>query len=246
LFKKVTKEQLRVPAHIDYLADLRNFVTQVGRKHRIPDKIIKAFKLAIDEAATNIIRHAYRGMEGEAFITMRAIVRRQSITVSLIDQGKYFDPQQIKEPDLQRYVQIGKRGGLGIFIMRRLMDDIDYRKTEEGNELRLTKNLPTSKISKAASIIPRPLKSVPLNLKFKFWVRTAALLTLIAAVVYGYLFFQVRREVMARSLDSWRQIVSQIALQLNDNLKLFDGLGDTERIWGALVKHNEQWICEIY
>ena len=238
MFKKVAKEQLRVPAHIDYLADLRNFVTQVGRKHRVPDKIIKAFKLAIDEAATNIIRHAYRGMSKDAFITLRAIVRKQSVTISLIDQGKYFDPQQIKEPDLQRYVQIGKRGGLGIFIMRRLMDDIDYRKTEEGNELRLTKKLPVGKMNRAISLVPRQLKAIPLNLKLKFWARTAALLTAIATIVYSFFFFQANREIMERSIASWQQIVSQITLQLNDRLQLFDGLGDTERIWGAHVLLN--------
>ena len=46
---------------------------------------------------------------------------------------------RVQDPDLDRYVKIGKKGGLGIFIMRKLLDEIDYRHTEEGNELRLTK-----------------------------------------------------------------------------------------------------------
>jgi serine/threonine-protein kinase RsbW len=133
----VTKEQLKVPAHIDYLADLREFVTRIGKKHGFSDRVINAFKLAIDEAGTNVMRHAYRDVGGDGFITIRAIVKANSLTICLIDQGKYFDPKHVKDPDLQRYVDIGKKGGLGIFIMRRLMDEIDYRKTEEGNELRL-------------------------------------------------------------------------------------------------------------
>ncbi len=64
LFQIVEKEQLKVPAHIDYLGDLRDFVVQVGKKYGYSHKIVNAFKLAIDEAATNIIRHAYRDKDG--------------------------------------------------------------------------------------------------------------------------------------------------------------------------------------
>ncbi|MDQ7052637.1 MAG: ATP-binding protein [candidate division KSB1 bacterium] len=110
---KVDKEQLRVPAHIDYLADLREFVTKIGRKYHLSEKLVKNFKLAIDEAATNIIRHAYRGTKQQGYITLRAVVRKTSVTFSLIDQGKYFDPTRVTEPDLNRYVAIGKKGGIG-------------------------------------------------------------------------------------------------------------------------------------
>ena len=109
MLSKVEKEQLKVPAHIDYLGDLRDFVTQVGRKHGFPDKVINAFKLAVDEAATNIIRHAYR--EADGLITIRSIVRKNSLTLCIIDQGAYFDPKRVKDPDLNRYIDIGKKGG---------------------------------------------------------------------------------------------------------------------------------------
>ncbi len=138
MFKKVKKKELKVPADIGNLGEMRDFITKVGRKYGVSENIINSFKMAIDEAGTNIIRHAYRDWEG--FITVRMIIREQSVTVSLIDQGKTFDPRKVKNPDLDRYVNIGKKGGLGIFIMRKVIDNIDYRKTVEGNELRLTKN----------------------------------------------------------------------------------------------------------
>ncbi|MEJ2626933.1 MAG: SpoIIE family protein phosphatase, partial [bacterium] len=138
MFKKVKKKELKVPADIGNLGEMRDFITKVGRKYGVSENIINSFKMAIDEAGTNIIRHAYRDWEG--FITVRMIIREQSVTVSLIDQGKTFDPRKVKNPDLDRYVNIGKKGGLGIFIMRKVIDTIDYRKTVEGNELRLTKN----------------------------------------------------------------------------------------------------------
>ncbi|MCI0698190.1 ATP-binding protein, partial [candidate division KSB1 bacterium] len=93
MFQDVIKEQLKIPANIDYLGELREFVTKVGKKHGFSDKIINAFKLAIDEAGTNVIRHSYRGSESEGFITIRALVKKNSLTVCLIDQGKYFDPK---------------------------------------------------------------------------------------------------------------------------------------------------------
>ena len=161
MFKGVEKEQLKVPAHIDYLGDLRDFVIKIGRKNGFSDKDINAFKLSVDEASTNIIRHAYRETDDQGLITIRAVVKKNSLTLSLIDQGTYFDPKRVKNPDLNRYVDIGKKGGLGIFIMRKLMDEIDYRKTEEGNELRITKFHETAekgKILSAVSTLPSSIK----------------------------------------------------------------------------------------
>ena len=84
MFKAVHKDEIKVPGHIDYLGELRNFVTKTGKKYKFPESVVNAFKLSIDEAATNIIKHAYRDEEGD--ITMRIVVRKNSMTVALIDQ----------------------------------------------------------------------------------------------------------------------------------------------------------------
>ncbi|MBN1542253.1 SpoIIE family protein phosphatase [candidate division KSB1 bacterium] len=210
MFRSVVKEQLKVPAQIDYLGDLRDFVTKVGKRHGIPDRIINAFKLSIDEAATNIIKHAYRDWEGD--ITIRAIVKKQSLTILLIDQGKYFDPRQVNDPDLQRYVEIGKKGGLGIFIMRRLLDSIDYRKTEEGNELVLTKYFEEGK--KARFSVP----SIPLTLKARYWLIAMAVFTIILAAAYGFYFFRVRKQVLNTYLDQGRNACSYLAGEIFNNM----------------------------
>ena len=187
MFKGVEKEQLKVPAHIDYLGDLRDFVVRIGRKHGFSDKHINAFKLSVDEAATNIIRHAYRESHDQGLITIRAVVKKNSLTLSLIDQGIYFDPKRVKNPDLNRYVDIGKKGGLGIFIMRKLMDKIDYRKTEEGNELRITKFYQTPEKGKILSAV-----SISSSIKVKYFLRTIAIITLL--ITLGYLYFFVNSD----------------------------------------------------
>jgi len=184
LFKAAINEEIKVPANIDYLGDLRNFVTKAGRKHNFPANVVNAFKLCIDEAATNIIKHAYRDWDG--MITMRVIVKKNSMTVVLVDQGKYFDPSRVDDPDLKRYVEIGKKGGLGIFIMRKLLDEIDYHHTEDGNELRLTKFRDSSYRRKERAVSTSLLT---LSIKTKYTFMTAAALTVLVAIVYFYFFF---------------------------------------------------------
>lgn len=185
MFKAAVHEEIKVPAQIDHLGDLRNFVTKAGRKHNFPANVVNAFKLCIDEAATNIIKHAYRDWEG--MITLRVIVKKNSMTVILIDQGKYFDPSRVADPDLNRYVDIGKKGGLGIFIMRKLLDEIDYQHTEEGNELRLTKYRDGSFRKKEETTTLTP--SLSDSLKNRYSLITAAILTIIVTAVYFLLFF---------------------------------------------------------
>ncbi len=138
MFKNISKEEISVPATMGQLVEVRSFIEHIGKKYKIADKIINSFKLVADETCTNIIRHGYQNVK-DGKIIIRAIIRRLSLTVVIIDQGKSFDPRQVSNPDLNHYVKIGKKGGLGIFMMRKLMDDIQYNLTSQGNELRLTK-----------------------------------------------------------------------------------------------------------
>ncbi len=224
MFASVEKQQIKVPAHIDYLGDLRDFVTQIGHKHRFSDKVVNAFKLAVDEAATNIIRHAYREKEG--LITIRAIAKKNSLTLSIIDQGTFFDPKRVKDPDLNRYIDIGKKGGLGIFIMRKLMDDIDYRRTDEGNELRISK----SRDPQDKKGFLRSVSTIPFSIKAKYFFRAITIIT--ATIATGYLFFfmktddEILSEFLSESQLTGRQIVNLISSASKDNFTFIDVIAD--------------------
>ncbi len=202
MFKRVIKEETKVPAEIGYLGEMRNFVTRVGRKYGVSERIINVFKLAIDEAGTNIIRHAYRDWEG--FITIRMFVRDKSVTISMIDQGHTFDPNTVKDPDLQRYVDIGKKGGLGIFIIRRVIDQIDYHKTVEGNELKLIKN---------RSISPRKRFLVPefsFTMKTRFSLIASGVLTTIVLAGFIYSYIQQEKTIVQKRFEEGRAIARTI------------------------------------
>lgn len=242
MFKSVIKEQLKVPAHVDYLAELRDFVTRIGRKHGVSEKNINAFKLAIDEAGTNIIRHAYREYDEPGFILLRVIVRKASVTISLIDQGKFFDPRGVKNPDLQRYVDIGKKGGLGIFIIRKLMDEIDYRKTEEGNELRMTKYHDAGKRPHVRAL-PEKVRSIPLSLKAKYFIRTALALTLIVAAAYSYYYYKIDQTVRRSHLQNLAVIGNQIANDLTADKMTLE---EDHLLYTALVHAFEKHKKTVY
>jgi anti-sigma regulatory factor (Ser/Thr protein kinase) len=132
------KRKLIVPAEIKYLAQIRNFVNYIGRRYAYSNKDIHATMLAVEEACANIMRHGYKGI-ADGQITVKILVRRMCITVILIDQGQSFDPRTVNKPDLFAYVEMGKVGGLGIMMIRKLMDELRYDVTARGNEFRLTK-----------------------------------------------------------------------------------------------------------
>ena len=137
MVQNVIMEQVKVPAQVSYLRVLRKFITRIGEKYNFTPKELYAFKASVDEACTNIIEHGYGHKDGS--ITMKAIVKNESFTIELVDKGKSFDPNLVAKPNLQTYVAEGKKGGLGIFIMHRLLDKVDYQISSSGNILRLTK-----------------------------------------------------------------------------------------------------------
>ena len=205
MFKKVLKEQWKFPADVDHLGEMRDTISRFGRKYGVSEKVLNAFKLAIDEAGTNIIRHAYRDWEGD--ITLRMIIRDRTVTVSLIDQGHSFDMRNVQDPDLQRYVDIGKKGGLGIFIIRRVIDDIEYRKTEEGNELRLTKKreIPFEKRF--------TLPDVSFSMKTRFSLVASLLFSAIILVGFSIQYFTYGHKQRTDKLTLGISVARSIAAQ---------------------------------
>ena len=120
------------------MAQIRGFIDYIGRRYSYSSKDIHSTKLAVEEACTNIMRHGYKDIpHGE--ITIKIHIRRLSMTVILIDQGQAFDPRTVNKPDLLKYVEMGKMGGLGIMMIRKLMDELHYDVTNQGNEFRLIK-----------------------------------------------------------------------------------------------------------
>lgn len=234
MFKNVVKEEIIIPAQMSYLKQVRDFIEHIGKKYKFSDKIINSFKLVVDEACTNIIRHGYRDIKNGQII-IRAIIRRLSLTMVIIDHGKSFDPRQVKNPDLQKYISIGKKGGLGIFMMRKLMDDIRYNVTSRGNELRLTKM--REKVDKA-----KPFTFwESLTLRTKFTLITSAILTVFALVSYFIFNSKIQENITGEVFKTTAALSSNLAKicwePLNDkrDITLFENAKSTKESNPELV-----------
>ena len=111
--------------------ELRQILTQSGWEKKTTEEIL----LAVDEALTNIIRHAYQGKPGKMTVSVSAA--DDKIEIILEDQGVKFDPTQVPSPELPRH----KPGGLGVHFIRTIMDQMIYEEQDPaGNRLRLIKH----------------------------------------------------------------------------------------------------------
>ncbi len=126
-------------AKFDQLDAIREFAAQAARDAGMDDSAIYAVELSMDEACTNVIEHAYEGMkEGEIECTCDA--DDKNLTIIIHDHGKSFDPSTIALPNLDADLDSRPVGGLGVFLMKKLMDDVRFEPLgEAGNVLTMVK-----------------------------------------------------------------------------------------------------------
>jgi serine/threonine-protein kinase RsbW len=132
---------LQVPSSTENLALIREFVTTVGQQAGITDLEICNIELAVDEACANVIEHAY-GHDASKEVTIRANIDEDAITFEIVDTGPGFDPTKVKQEDLEQLIQKRKDGGLGLRLIKTLMDEVNYEIVPgQKNELRMIKRI---------------------------------------------------------------------------------------------------------
>jgi anti-sigma regulatory factor (Ser/Thr protein kinase) len=131
-------ESVQFSAKFEYLDEIRDFVGDIARAGGFGDKDVYNIQLAADEAASNIIEHAYEGVSN-GLLELSCEVRNSSIIIVMVDHGESFDPSAIPMPDLKADLSERKIGGLGIFLMRKLMDEVHYESKSTGNILTMIK-----------------------------------------------------------------------------------------------------------
>ena len=138
------KETLKIDSRTDQLVAVREFVSRAAVASGFNEEDVSKIALAVDEACTNVIKHAY---EYDAKKKIDVIVQTNNgeFEVSIIDTGKQFNPNGLKTPDMKEYLSKFRRGGLGVYLMKSLMDRVEYD-IEPGkrNQVRLIKHIPRS------------------------------------------------------------------------------------------------------
>lgn len=132
-------QSIQFTAKFEFLDEIREFVGDIARAGGFGAKDVYNIQLAADEAASNVIEHAYEGVS-DGLLELSCGVSGNVITIILVDYGASFDPSAIPMPDLQADLSERKIGGLGIFLMRKLMDEVHYEsKPNKGNILTMIK-----------------------------------------------------------------------------------------------------------
>ncbi len=135
------EKELKVKSTTDNLERIREFIKSVSAQSGFSDDVIDKISLAVDEACTNIIKHAYKNSPN-GDIVINAKLFDNKLTVSITDFGLDFNPDSVPVPDIKKYYQQHKVGGLGIYLMKKLMDEVKYNPSVDNkNQVVLVKYL---------------------------------------------------------------------------------------------------------
>jgi len=134
---------LRVPSRTEYLAAIRDVTRRMAELAGFDGASADQLALAVDEAATNVIEHAYHGA-ADRRVELRFGVRGDELRVEVVDDGEGVDPRAIPQVDLRRYASERRTGGLGMHLMGRIMDSVTFRRTAGGNVCCMVKRRPAA------------------------------------------------------------------------------------------------------
>ena len=130
--------RLHLRSRLPEIERLADEVARLGREHALPDEVVFDLRLALEEAVANAIRHGYGGREdGEVSVSFR--VTREAIMVTVEDDAPAFDP--LARPDPPLPPEASGEDGVGVYLIKRLMDEVDYRREGSRNVLTLTKRI---------------------------------------------------------------------------------------------------------
>ncbi len=139
-FSTLLSEKLTLNCDIKRIPELNDFIGSIAQKLGLNSMMTSQVQLAVEEAVVNVMNYAYSdGKQG--FVTVKAMSDGHELRLVVIDSGVAFDPTNKEKPDVSLSVEERPIGGLGIFLVRELMDSINYERTDGRNILTMMKNI---------------------------------------------------------------------------------------------------------
>jgi anti-sigma regulatory factor (Ser/Thr protein kinase) len=127
---------------IEEIARLAEAVDAFSEREGIPPGHVYALNLSLDELITNLVSYGYAD-DAEHRIQVAVHLEPDAVVVDMVDDGQPFNPfTEAPEPDIAATVEDRAVGGLGVFLVRELMDAVEYHRDGERNRVRLRKHLP--------------------------------------------------------------------------------------------------------
>jgi serine/threonine-protein kinase RsbW len=134
--------ELKIESDLKHLEAAGDFISETMRQLGVQNpKDVFDVQLAVDEALTNIITHAYEGQTGGTITIRCKMTAPKEFTVQLRDKGTAFDPQTVANPDVNAPLEDREIGGLGIYFIKRYVQTVKYATNGKDNELTMTKTL---------------------------------------------------------------------------------------------------------
>jgi len=123
---------LKVPSRTEFLAVVRDVTRSMAEVAGFDRGAAEEIALAVDEAATNVIEHAYGGAT-DRVVELRYEDRGEDLRVDVVDNGAAIDPKAMPRVDLDQYVNDRRKGGLGVHLMSKIMDSVTFRRSPRRN-----------------------------------------------------------------------------------------------------------------
>ena len=134
------KVSIELKSELSELGRLAQIVAEFGQRHQLSSEAQFHTILALEEILSNVISYAYDDSK-EHQISVCLLLEQGDLTVEVEDDGAPFDPLEAPEPDMQKPLKERPLGGLGIHLVRNVMDRLEYRRRDGRNLLIMTKNV---------------------------------------------------------------------------------------------------------
>lgn len=131
---------IRIEADVREIERLNRLVRQFGELHDVPSRTLYAVNLALDELVTNVVLYGFSDPSGQ-LVLVKLVTAGNELVASVHDSGKPFNPLDVKPPDLNAPLEDRELGGLGVHLVRSLMDHVSYARENDQNVLTVRKKI---------------------------------------------------------------------------------------------------------
>ena len=134
-------QELSLEAAVANISTVTDFVNAILEELDCPMKAQLQIDVAIDELFSNIARYAYAPGTGPATVRVETEEDPRAVILTFIDRGTPFDPLAAEDPDITAPAEERSIGGLGVFLVKKTMDDVRYERRDGQNILRIRKRI---------------------------------------------------------------------------------------------------------
>lgn len=135
------QNEITVPAALPQLVRISGFIGKYLDEIQCPEKARIYFRIAVDEVFSNIVRHSDAKKGDTVTVLVRTEEDPLSVVIMFRDEGPRFDPLAAAEPDVTASARKRRVGGLGLFMLKRIMDEVTYEYRDEQNILTIRKKI---------------------------------------------------------------------------------------------------------